>query len=238
MATVMLTSSIWSSIEHRLKELFNGRRVELNKKHEPLAQEMYDTLVPLEIQVLLVDVPKEYLFRGNEFNVHTGDDGFQFRFRLPALMPMNVNMGVYSSVPVPENSAVHPKLVVIQAEIDELNMEQAALVEEMKALYNKCATLNQLAKIWPTVLDFVDAGTLEKYRGAKIDMDPVTEMRKEEREAAVVQRRFDRNTELQKKRQAREAEKAAKQALRAAGPVVLDESTKVKLIKARMLSSS
>jgi len=192
MATVVLTKGRQDTIRYNLVKNYENKATELLERIDAvagnLARYTYNLLVPADLQKKLKEIPKDYLIFTETLKIRFKVEGqlsrdvvIQLADKLPVAAKHTFGVQMHYTPEVVAEAepgsvlATHGgEAIRLLREAYALKQESDALSDQVKDLFKKVSTLQQLHKIFPTVLEYVDDGSRamfnRKVERTKVDL--------------------------------------------------------------------
>lgn len=192
MATVVLTKGRQDTIRYNLVKNYDNKANELLERIDAvagnLARYTYNRLVPADLQKKLKEIPKDYLIFTETLKVRFKIEGqlsrdvvIQLADKLPVSAKHTFGVQMHYTAEVVAEAepgsvlAIHGgEAIRLLREAYALKQESDTLSDQVRDLFKKVSTLQQLHKIFPTVLEYVDDNTRamfnRKVERTKVDL--------------------------------------------------------------------
>jgi hypothetical protein len=133
---------------------------------------IYTHLVDAPTQRALDAVPIGFLVYSTEFRCQIG--ATLFTVPLGGRKPIQARWLDHHTGNVNDETPGVRQIKALQAQYADLVRERDQLVETMAAIVNECVTLNQVTKVWPTVLQHIPQEVLKRHNSPNTRAAPIT----------------------------------------------------------------
>lgn len=172
MATVRISYYLKRQIEDNIVRMFSARLEKAKLEGQTAVSKHYSeivkAIVPSHIEEIFRDqTARRYIRSGTYLDIRFGTliSTYSQRIQFQRHVPIPLDMHYFDFL-----KATDPKVVELNAILTKcmdnhayvLN-EQGTLVNQVKTVLNSAATLQQVSKAWPSILDFVDNETRLRF---------------------------------------------------------------------------
>lgn len=163
MAIVRLNQTLRKEIKDNVEKMFGRRLTELRNSHQQHVTEVYEAVVPKNLQEILKQVPPSFLTIDKELRIKVNHYRFDFTLPIAKPMPMKSSWEGLSL----SGGPTYDKLATIVAAIKAVERERDTLLASVKRILEASKSIQQLIQLWPTCLDFVPLATLNEYNSVE-----------------------------------------------------------------------
>lgn len=165
MATVLLSNQLKTDITRKIEQKFEPKLAAAQRKflNPDKAMDFYRCIVSKEVESLAAKLPVDMSIRSTKIWFRTsGRDDLCMALDSEKPMPSKYASS-FSHTPLPLSPALLDAYNVWQAERAAILKERDTLVKEIKDLFNKTRTLQQVTAVWPSVLEYCGPETMRRY---------------------------------------------------------------------------
>ena len=158
-------------IARALKDTFEHERAELENLQFDLANEVYNVLIPQDLQNKLKEIPADFIYTKTWFNVKIS--GYTFNFTLNKELPLHYNSYNTKSI---NNFELKEKCTKYFNAQSDFNIKWDKVKNNLHSLLYSVTTLAKLETIWPEGKKFYEdlsPGVIRNYLPPAIRIDEI-----------------------------------------------------------------